>query len=69
VIMRPELFYQPRKVKTSKMHLNFAGKSFIVGHIKREIVPRTFSVILASENFRNASELHSKQLRFWTHKS
>jgi len=48
------------------MHLNFTANSFVFGHINRKYVPRTFSVNLASENFENASELHGKQLRFWT---
>jgi len=28
-----------------------------------------FFIILQVETFQNASELHSKQLRLWTHKS
>ena len=37
-------------------------------HINRENVPTTFLSILQAETFQNTSELHSKQLRFWTHK-
>jgi len=46
VIMRPELFYKPRKVKTSEMRLNFTGNNFIFGHINREYAHITFSVNL-----------------------
>jgi len=42
VIMRPELFCKPRKVKTSEMCLNFTANSFVFGRINREIAPRTF---------------------------
>jgi len=44
VIMCPELFYKPRKVKTSEMCLNFAGNNFIFGHINRENAPRNLFV-------------------------
>jgi len=30
-----------------------------------KMLPKVFSINLASENIQNASELHSKQLRFW----
>jgi len=46
-MMRPELFYKPRKVKTSEMRLNFAGSNFIFGRINRENAPVTSSVNLA----------------------
>jgi len=47
ILMRPELFDKPHKVKTSEMRLNFAENSFIFGHINRENEPITFSVNLA----------------------
>jgi len=31
------------------MHLNFAGNSFIFGHINRENAPRTFFINLAKQ--------------------
>jgi len=46
--MRPELYYQDGKAKTSKMRLNSTANRFVFGHINREIVPSTFTVILAS---------------------
>jgi len=51
------------------MRLNFTAKGFVFGRINREIAPRTFSCTSQCENFQNASELHVKQLRFWTHNS
>jgi len=45
--MYTEVFYKPRKVKTSEMRLNFAGINFIFGCINRENVPRNFTVNLA----------------------
>jgi len=38
-------------------------------HINHENAPTTFSSILQAESLQNGSELHSKQLRFLTHKS
>jgi len=35
-------------------------------HINRENAPTTFLSILQAESWQNGSELHSKQLRFWT---
>ena len=67
--MRPEFFHQSYKQKPSKMRLNYTANSFGIGHINRKYAPRTYSVNIASENVRNASELHGKQLRFWTRKS
>jgi len=37
--MRQNFCYIPRKVKTSKMRLNFAGNNFIYGHMNRENEP------------------------------
>jgi len=48
VIMRSELFYKPRKVKTSEMRLNLTANSFIFGRINRDNAPITFSAELAS---------------------
>jgi len=42
---------------------------FVCGHINQKNAPRTFLQTLQVENFQNASELHSKQFRFWMHKS
>jgi len=50
------------------MRLNITAKSYVFGRINREKAPRAFSAKLA-KNFKNVSELHSKQLGFWTHKS
>jgi len=38
-------------------------------HINRENALKTFLSILQAESLQNGFELHSKQLRFWTHKS
>jgi len=62
------LFYKPCKRKSCKMRLNITAKSYVFGRINREKAPRAFSAKLA-KNFKNVSELHSKQLGFWTHKS
>jgi len=51
------------------MRLNFTTNNFVFGRINRKNAPRTFLQSLQGENFRNASEFHGKQLRFWTHKS
>jgi len=67
VIMRPELFYKPPRVKTSEMRLNFAGNNFIFGHINRENTPITFSVNLAGRELLTCA--WTQQLRFWTQKS
>ena len=67
--MCPELFWKPCKRRTSEMHLNFTAHSFVFEPINNENAPRCFSVKLANRNFQNASELHSKQLCFWTHES
>jgi len=50
--MRPELFYIPRKVKSSKMRLNLAGNSFIVGRINRENAHKTFFINLAKQKLQ-----------------
>jgi len=60
---------KPCRWRTSKMRLNFAVNSFVFGRINGEIAPRTFPYTMQRENFWNASELHNKQLRYWTHKS
>jgi len=49
------------------MHLNFTADSLVFGRKNRENAPKTFSVTLQGENFQDASEFHSKPLRFWTH--
>jgi len=45
------------------------ANSFVFGRKYRENAPRTFLSSCQGENFQNASELNSKPLRFWTHKS
>jgi len=47
----------------------WSKECLFVRHINRENAPATFSSILQAESLQNGSELHSKQLRFWTHKS
>jgi len=51
------------------MRLNFTADSFVFGRKNQENVPRTFSVTLQGKNFQDASELHSKPLRFWRNNS
>ena len=63
VIMHPNSFHKPCKARTSKMRLNFTANNFVFG------CTELFLQSLQGEKFQNASELHSKQLRFWTHKS
>ena len=68
--MCSELFVcKPSKCRTSKMHLNFTTNSFVCWHINRKNASRTIFVNLARRKLPNASELHSKHFRFWTHKS
>jgi len=51
------------------MRRNLTANSFVFGRKYRENAPRTFLSSCQGENFQNASELNSKPLRFWTHKS
>jgi len=48
------------------MRRNFTADSFVFGRKDQENAHITFSVTLQGENFQDASELHSKPLRFWT---
>jgi len=51
------------------MRLNFTANSFVFGGKNRENALRTFLSSWQGKNFQNASELNSKPLHFWTHKS
>ena len=46
----------------------WSQECLFVRHINRENALTTFLSILQADNLQNGSELHSKQLRFWTHK-
>jgi len=66
----PRSFYcKPCKRRTSRMRLNPAANSFTFGRKNRENASRTLFYKSCKEDFQNASELHSKPLRFWTHKT
>jgi len=69
VKLRPKLFLQNMQANNFKNVCNLAANGFVCGHINRENLFRTFSIILGEENVKNVSECHSKQLRFWMHKS
>jgi len=69
VVMCPELFYKPRKVKTSEMRLNFVGNSFIFGRINRENAPWTFTINLAGRELLKCAWTSPQHLRFRTQKS
>ena len=62
-------FCKPCRQRTSKKCLNLMANSFVFRRKNRENVPRTFLSSWQGENFQIASELNSKPLRFWTHKS
>jgi len=47
----------------------WSQECLFVRHINRENAPTTFLSILQAESLQNGSELHSKQVRFWTQKS
>jgi len=53
----------PKCVSTSQQTASFLD-AWIV-----KMRPERFLQNLQAENFQNASELHGKQLRFWTHNS
>jgi len=62
-------FFKTCRQRTSKLRLNFTANSFVFGRTNLENAPTTFFMKLEKQKFQNASELQSKQLRFWTHKS
>ena len=62
-------FCKSRRQRISKMRLNSTVNNFIFVRTTRENAPRPFLLRLKGENFLNASELRSKPLHFWTHKS
>ena len=68
-ICAQNLFCKTCSQITSKMRLNLTANSFVFGHISPENASITFLWTLQAEDFKNASELHGKQLRFWTQKS
>ena len=47
----------------------WSQECLFVWHINCENAPTTFLSILQAESLQNGSELHRKQLRFWTHES
>jgi len=51
------------------MHLNFTANSFVFGRKNGENALRTFLSSWQGESFQKSSELNSKPLRFWAHKS
>jgi len=53
----------PKCVETSRQTASFLDAKF------RKMCPELFLQSVQDENFQNASELHSKLLHFWTHKS
>jgi len=62
--MCPEVFYKPRKVKTSEMRLNFAGNNFIFGRINRENAPKIFSVNLAGRELLKCVQISQQTASF-----
>ena len=67
--LRSELLCETCSQWTFKMLLNFMANSFVFGRINCQNVHRTFLQSLQGENFQNASQLNSKLLHLWTHKS
>jgi len=49
--------------------VSFTAKFFVFRRMNRENAPKTLLLTLKAQNSKNVSELHGKQLRFWTHKS
>ena len=49
--------------------VSFTAKFFVFRRMNRENAPKTLLLTLKAQNSKNVSELHGKQLRFWTYKS
>jgi len=68
--MAPTTFYcKPCKQRTSRMPLNPMATNKFWIKTSRKCTQNFFHKPCKAEDFQNASEIHSKPFRFWTHNS